>query len=124
MPQPLAIVLYSKLLPGSQLVNRLQDLSYRVQAVSDPAGLAKCAESAGPMLVLADLLPDVAGVCAAISSLKANPATQHIPVVAFVTEMAAETESLARESGATLTTTDSALLSHLPEMLQQALQSD
>ena len=40
MTQPLALVLYEKLLPGSQLVNRLQDLNYRVQAIADaePAG--------------------------------------------------------------------------------------
>ena len=37
MTQPLALVLYEKLLPGSQLVNRLQDLNYRVQTIADPA---------------------------------------------------------------------------------------
>ena len=35
MTQPLALVVYEKLLPGTQLVNRLQDLHYRVQAVTD-----------------------------------------------------------------------------------------
>ena len=35
--QPLALVLYEKLLPGTQLVNRLQDLNYRVQTVNDAA---------------------------------------------------------------------------------------
>ena len=40
MTQPLALVLYEKLLPGSQLVNRLQDLNYRVQTIADAASAA------------------------------------------------------------------------------------
>src|SRR6266850_298297 len=55
MTEPLAIVLYERLMPGSQLVNRLQDLKYRVQTVNDPALLVDCAEQAKPMLVLVDL---------------------------------------------------------------------
>ncbi len=78
MTQPLALVFYEKLMPGSQLVNRLQDLNYRVQAVNDLASLQQCARSEGPLLVIADL----AGreeVCRAIAALKADAATQHIP---------------------------------------------
>ena len=41
MIQPLALVFYERLLPGSQVVNRLQDMRYRVQVVGDPAGLVK-----------------------------------------------------------------------------------
>ncbi len=45
MTQPLALVFYEKLMPGSQLVNRLQDLNYRVQAVNDSGvAAAMCAE--------------------------------------------------------------------------------
>src|SRR5438445_9362650 len=35
MTTPLALVFYENLLPGSQLVNRLQDLGYRVQTIGD-----------------------------------------------------------------------------------------
>src|SRR3989442_450923 len=51
MTQPLALVLYERLLPGTQLVNRLQDLNYRVQTLSDPALLVDCAKQAKPMIV-------------------------------------------------------------------------
>ena len=44
MTQPLALVFYEKLMPGSQLVNRLQDLNYRVQAVTIGVAAAMCAE--------------------------------------------------------------------------------
>ena len=66
MTQPLALVLYEKLLPGSQLVNRLQDLNYRVQTIADADRLVECAEQAKPMLVLADLESTRNNVCAAL----------------------------------------------------------
>src|SRR6266705_1051913 len=90
MTQPLALVLYEKLLPGTQLVNRLQDLNYRVQTVADAATLVECAEQGRPMLVLADLESTRKDVCPAIARLKQNPATQHLPVVAFSSEAAVE----------------------------------
>ena len=42
MTQPLALVLYERLLPGSQLVNRLQDLNYRVQVIADAGARGVC----------------------------------------------------------------------------------
>ena len=53
--QPLAIVFYERLMPGSQLVNRLQDLNYRVLAVNNPALLAATAKRETPLLMFIDL---------------------------------------------------------------------
>jgi len=122
MTQPLALVLYEKLLPGTQLVNRLQDLNYRVQTVADAATLVECAEQGRPMLVLADLESTRKDVCPAIARLKQNPATQHLPVVAFSSEAAVDLQEAARASGATLVVSDTAILNHLPQFLDQALQ--
>jgi len=87
MTQPLALVFYEKLMPGSQLVNRLQDLNYRVQTVNDLASLQQCARSEGPLLVVLDLAGGDA-VCRAIAALKADAAVQHIPIIAFASEQA------------------------------------
>ena len=122
MTQPLALVLYEKLLPGSQLVNRLQDLNYRVQTVAEAARLVDCAEQARPMLVLADLESSRNDVCPALARLKQNPATQHLPVIAFSLETSVELQNAARAAGATLVLTDTAILNHLPQFLDQALQ--
>src|SRR5881227_2078895 len=84
MIQPLALVLYEKLLPGSQLVNRLQDLKYRVQTLSDPAQLTSTAIEAKPMLVFVDLEPTGKDILGAIKQLKSEPQTSHIPVVGFM----------------------------------------
>jgi len=122
MTQPLALVLYERLLPGSRLVNLLQDLKYRVQTLADAAILAQCAEQVKPILVLADLESPRNNVCEAIDRLKKNPATQHLPVIAFGAENGSALESAAKAAGVTLVVGESALLNHLPQVLQQALQ--
>jgi CheY-like chemotaxis protein len=122
MTQPLALVLYEKLLPGSQVVNRLQDLNYRVQAIADAGKLLECAEQAKPMLVLADLESTQNNVCAVLARLRQNPSTKHLPVIAFSREDAAELQAAAKTAGVTLLVAETALLSHLPQFLDQALQ--
>ena len=122
MTQPLALVLYEKLLPGSQLVNRLQDLNYRVQAVSDTRLLVEYCEQTKPMLVLADLSTSHQGVCSAIARLKQNPMTQHLPVIGFGNEDKPELQQAALAAGVTLIVSESALLNHLAQCLDQALR--
>jgi CheY-like chemotaxis protein len=117
MSKPLALVCYSNLLPGSQIANRLLDLGYSVQTVQ--AGeLDATAERDRPMLVVAEVAR-VVDVCSVISKLKANPHTQHIPVLAF-----SETALLAqaRQAGASLVASSNAILAQLPQLLEQVLQ--
>jgi len=121
MTQPLALVVYERLLPGTQLVNRLQDLNYRVLAVTDPESLPACARQEKPMLVLADLVATGKSVCEAIGRLRSSPETQHIPIVAFGPEQPTELQEQARTAGASLVVSESAILNHLPQFLDQAL---
>jgi CheY-like chemotaxis protein len=121
MTQPLALVLYERLLPGTQLVNRLQDLQYRVETLTDAAKLVECAQQSRPLLVLADLGASHGDIAAVISRLRQNPATSHLPVIGF----GAGNDSVApaaQAAGATLVVSDTAILNHLPECLDQALQ--
>jgi CheY-like chemotaxis protein len=122
MTQPLAFVVYERLLPGSQLVNRLQDLKYRVHAVTDVEALVPCAQQEKPMLVLADLVSSRHNVCQAIQRLRKDPETQHIPVIAFGPDDSADLQNSAREAGATLIASEAAVLNHLTQILDQALQ--
>jgi len=121
MTQPLALVLYEKLLPGSQLVNRLQDMNYRVQTLADPVLLVQTAEQVKPMLVLADLEPAAKNVSAAISRLKEGPSTKHLPVIAICAEGSKDLQDAARNAGANLVVSDVAILGHLEQFLEQAL---
>ncbi len=120
MSQPLAIVFYERLLPGSQLVNRLQDLNYRVLVVSNLAQLAAIAKREAPLLLLVDL--GARGeVGAAIDKIKADNITAHVPVIGFAPDEKPELLATARASGANFTIADSGLAGHLPQLLQQAL---
>jgi PleD family two-component response regulator len=124
MTQPLALVLFERLLPGSQLVNRLQDLKYRVQVISSPALLPETAEQSKPMLVIVDLESGRQDICASSSRLRQNAATNHLPVIGFASEMSPELEATARSSGVTLVVSETAILTHLPQFLEQALRLD
>ena len=122
MVQPLTLVVYEKVLPGGQLVNRLQDLGYRVQCMADPSGLVQQAEREKPLLVMADLEPRQEQVCEAISQLRRTTATAHIPVIAYTSADNTKAQEAARSAGATLVVQDAALLPHLDQFLQQALE--
>jgi CheY-like chemotaxis protein len=121
MSKPLALVYYSNLMPGSQLPGRLQDLGYRVQSVSEAALLPAACESEMPLVVIAELAP-APDACAAIARLRANPATQHIPVLGFARTHQAATQTQAREAGVTLLAADGGIAEQLPQLLEQILQ--
>jgi CheY-like chemotaxis protein len=119
--EPLAIVFYERLMPGSQLVNRLQDLHYRVLAVSNAALVAAIVKRETPLLLLADL-DARADICAAIAKIKADPACAHLPVIAFAPDERPELLAAAAQAGAGFTVAESALAGHLPLLLDRALQ--
>ena len=122
MTTPLALVFYENLLPGSQLVNRLQDLGYRVQTLSDVRTLVLQALQEKPLIVVTDLACGDADVCAIIRELKRNPETRHIPVIAFTDLKDEKLQSAATSAGATMVAGNDAILDQLPELLDQALQ--
>jgi PleD family two-component response regulator len=122
MTKPLALVLYERLLPGSQLVNRLQDLNYRVQTIADAEKLVESAEQSKPILVLADVASPRKDVCPAIRRLRENAATSHLPVIAFGGDDSPDLQAAALSAGATLIVGEVAALNHLREFLDQALQ--
>jgi CheY-like chemotaxis protein len=119
--EPLAILFYERLIPGSQLVNRLQDLGYRVQTLNDADLLQAQAEQAKPLILLVDLFSRHNTVLPALIRLREHPVTSHIPVLAFSGEADPAALEAARQAGATLVVTDAAITHHLPQLLSQAL---
>ncbi|HEY0455007.1 MAG TPA: hypothetical protein VGE41_01430 [Verrucomicrobiae bacterium] len=122
MVQPLALFLYEKLLPSGQLVNRFQDMGYRVQSVGNAGSLAEHAEREKPLLVVADLDSRQGNICDAIIKLRQNPTTAHIPVIAFAPAEQNALQESARQAGATLVVSDTAILHHLAQFVDQALE--
>jgi len=121
MTQPLALVAYENLMPGSQLVNRLQDLGYRVSQVADVTELVELAEREKPMLVVIDLAFTKADICELITRLRKNAATAHIPVLAFTAAANEKLQESARLAGAKIVATEDAMQHHLPQLLDQVL---
>jgi CheY-like chemotaxis protein len=120
MTEPLAIVFYERLMPGSQLVNRLQDLNYRVLTLNNAARLAATVQRESPLLLLADL-DARADICAAIEKIKSDPACAHLPVIAFAPDDKPELLAAAEKAGASFTVGDTALAGHLQQLLDRAL---
>src|SRR5262245_17880752 len=115
MTEPLALVAYDRLLPGTQVANRLQDLGYRVHTLSEAGDLVHDALGAKPMLVLADVGPRNDRLLAAISALRKNPDTVHIPVIAIADAHNEALQDSARTAGATLVVSETAVLVHLEQ---------
>lgn len=121
MNEPLALICYERLMPGSQLVNRLQDAGYRVQTVADAHELAGTAEKSGALLAFVDLVSRRNDVAQIIEELRRQPVTKHLPIIAFCGERETQLQTAARNAGATLVVNDAALMMHLRPLLDQAL---
>ena len=121
--QPLAIVCYERVMPGSHLVNRLQDLKYRVLTINDPALLAAAVRRESPLLAFVDL--QIRGeVCEAVQQIKSDETTSHLPIVAFAPDGRDDLLTAAQKAGANLMVGESRLSGHLPQLLEQALSVD
>lgn len=121
MQEPLAILLYQKLAPGSQLVQRLQALRYRVRVVSAPHELQPVAEQEKPMIILADLVDGDPGVPGAVARLRQASATSHIPVIVFTANPQTCGLAAGQPGSPSAVVSDAAVLNHLPQLLERAL---
>ena len=122
MTSPLAILCYEKLLPGSQMVTRLEDLSYRVEVLNDSSELLAVAERSRPLVVLVDMASQKNDVARDISALKNGADTGHIPVLAFTSQEDEEGQRGARSVGADLVASEAAILDQLPSLLDHVLE--
>ena len=71
-----------------------------------------------------DELSTRAKVAEAVGKLRKNAATSHLPVIAFADEKEEALQTAARDAGATLVVNEAAILSHLEQFLERALQLD
>jgi CheY-like chemotaxis protein len=122
MAQPLAMLVYERALPGTQLVTQLEDRGYRVVSLSELGALTAEAEREKPMIAVVDLGFKTAAACEAIANLRHHSPTAHIPVIALTAAANAKAQEAALAAGATLAVPDSAILLHLDQFLEQALE--
>ena len=122
MMKPLALIFYERLLPGSQLGNRLSDMGYRVQTLEEASLIPKTCRESTPIILLVDLVTNKANICELIREVRRNEDTAHLPIIAFAPQNNARIREEAVKAGATLVAIDDALLPQLPHLLEQALE--
>ena len=120
MVEPLALVIYPRILPGSQLVNRLQELNYRVETISHRENLVEKVQSSKPLIVIIDLDSDAKSTLAAIRELRENASTSHIAIIGVTGKDLSGSEKV--EAGPSLVVSESAILNHLSQCLERALE--
>ena len=121
MTEPLALVSHKRLLPGTQLGQRLRDMGYRVRVLDGSEGLAEVAARERALLVIVDLGGAEDAMCKAISQLVADEKTSHLPVIAIHKDKDAKSAQSARAAGAKVVVNELAILAHLDQFLEQAL---
>lgn len=121
MNEPLALLLCERGVITSQLAQRLEAVRYRY-ASTRAADLVGSAESQQAMIVIADVEGLPMPVINALGQLRANPATAHIPVIAFAKEAGDSLQADLVAKGATLVANEAAVLSHLSQLLDRALE--
>lgn len=124
MTKPLALVFYERLMPGSQLVNRLQDIGYRVSTVMDLGALIPQVQQEMPMVIIMDLTSDKGDVNSVIKDLRGADGTAHIPIIGYTSKTNKKAQNAAVEAGAKMVAVDDAILPQLPQLLEQALEVD
>ncbi len=121
MPQPIAIHVFDNLMLGVGVSTGLEKLGYQVQRVENASLLPPRAAELKPFLVLIDLTVRMGDPNAAIRAIKADPALHHVRILAYGDHKNEPLLDAARQAGADAVTSNNAIASHLPELVQQVL---
>lgn len=122
MTEPLAFLLYENLLPGSQLTNRLRDLGYRVKTVTETDTLVEQVTAEKPIVAIVELSQKRENACGLIQRVRQDPATRHLPVLAYTDGKDKALQQAASAAGATLIVVADGLMSQLPLLLERVLE--
>jgi hypothetical protein len=106
---------------ATQLAERLDALHYRRVTVADPLQLGPNAQAEKPLIILADLEEREELVVAAVGQLRGEASTTHIPVIGFRRELDDASQASLAAHGFTFAASDAAILNHLPQLLERAL---
>ena len=119
--RPLAIVFYEKLLPGTQVVNRLTALGYRVTATQTAVDVPRLVRENRPMVVIADLALRHGDFCGIIGQLRASPDLAHVPVLGYCDSKNRKLVDAALEAGAKLVAAEQGIPDQLAQLLEHVL---
>lgn len=124
MTQPLALVFYEKLLPGSRLAGKLGDLGWRVVEVKPASGLVAQVRTHKPLVLIADLALRQGDLLPVIRELRADPDTAHVPVLGYASADKAGLVETALQAGVNLVAAEAGIIDQLPQLLDHVLAVD
>ncbi len=120
--KPVVLVVFERLVPGSQLVQRLEKLDFDVKTIRDASEMLAAAKELKPLLLMVDLYSSIVDICSCIRQIKSDPATKHLPIIAFSQDIKPDWEKEAASAGARFVLPGQALLMHLEGIIDQALE--
>jgi CheY-like chemotaxis protein len=124
MMKPLAFVCCENMVLGTQLVDRLQQLGYRVEVLADPGQLSSQTRAAKPFVIVSDLVYRGMDLVPVFKSLRHGKETEHIPIIGMTTSPNQQLHADAVAAGASVVAMESGILAQLPQLLEMALAVD
>ena len=124
MTQPLALLVYENMLLASQLGHRLPDLGYRVKTVTDVSNLVEQIQAEKPLVMIVDLTSRQIDMNQVIATVRNDPTTNHLPILAIGDHHNVKQQTDARAAGANLVAAEAGFLAQLPQLLEQVLNLD
>jgi DNA-binding NarL/FixJ family response regulator len=122
--QPLALVLYEKLLPGSRLKTRLSELGWRVEEIKSPEALIPSVKQHKPLVVITDLEFRSHGILPALNQVGTAQETSHVPILAYCNPSQTTLAQDALDARVKLVAAESGILEQLPQLLDHVLAID
>ncbi|HVK06531.1 MAG TPA: hypothetical protein VM490_23880 [Armatimonadaceae bacterium] len=120
-PGTTILLLADDLMFPSRIREGLRPLGHSLRTVGDGASLAAALRDAKPSAVLVNLTARRYDPAAIIASLKADPGTKDIPVLAFAGHVEADKHAAARAAGADMVVANSSVSLHLAALLPRLL---
>ena len=124
MAARLVLALVPDLMFATQIEQVLERLGYAAAFAPDATALLARARADQPTLVLLDLAARGTDVPAAVRSLKADPTTRALPVIAFGPHLDEPVRAAARAAGANAVVANSKLAFDLPGLLARHTRAD
>jgi len=121
MPQPVAIHVFDNVILGTGVNDNLGKLGYDVQRLDNASELPARAAELKPFLIVIDLTIRIGDANGAIQAVKRDASLQHVRVIAYGDHQNEALLEAARRAGADVVTSNTAVASHLDEVVQQAL---
>lgn len=120
----LLIVLSDDLLFPSRIRESLRALPYRLRIVAADSALPAALADELPSGFIVNLTARRYDPAAVIESLKAQPRTAALPILAFAGHVESEKHEAARRAGADLVAANSSVSLHLPALLNRLFAPD